>query len=347
MKIKLPNISFEVSHECNLNCLYCYNHWKYDNNKLLIPNSYKQAKKTLKKILQITDVEHITFTGGEPLQAERFLELVLYIRLKGITVTIISNGTQSEDTYKHLVDLKVNLFELPLHSAYSKNHDFLTQHSGSWEKSVRTIKQLIKSKAEVIAVIVLTKQNCSEVSETLKYISDLGVPRVMINRINLGGQGINSIKELLMSRDELTTVYREISDKARELKLSVSSNVGTPICVLNPKDYRGIRFTFCSFEISKRPITLDYTGNLRFCNHSPKVIGNIFKDDLGLILNSDYVKQWKKTTPEFCKNCQAYDKCKGGCRAASEQMGLTLNSADPIINFIAPDSELLKELTKV
>ena len=211
---------------------------------------------------------------------------------------------------------------------------------------MRTIKQLIRSKAEVIAVIVLTKQNCNEVSETLKYISELGVQRVMINRLNLGGQGINSIKKLLLSRDELTTAYHEISDKAKELKLTVSSNVGTPICVLDPKDYRGIRFTFCSFDVLKRPITLDYTGNLRFCNHSPKVIGNIFKDSLDSIMNSDYVLQWKKITPEFCKNCKAYDKCKAGCRAASEQMGLPLNSPDPIIKFIAPDMELLKMLTR-
>ena len=77
MKIKLPNISFEVSHECNLNCLYCYNHWKYDNNKLSIPNSYKQAKKTLKKILYLYGLENSSLVKMDKINGVKLIKVDL------------------------------------------------------------------------------------------------------------------------------------------------------------------------------------------------------------------------------------------------------------------------------
>ena len=345
MKINLPNISFEVTSSCNLNCRYCYNHWKCDDEIMSVGNDYKQAIKTLKRIFQIADVKHITFTGGEPLMAERFLELVLYVRMQGATVTVISNGTSADFVaYNQLIELGLSLFELPIHSRNPDVHDYLTRHVGSWEKSVATIKGLLLKKAEVVAVVVLTKANCKDISETLDYIGSLGINRVMINRINIGGEVTKNIEDLLMSRDELTFAYSAASLKAKELKLSITSNVCTPICILNPKDYRGIRFSSCSFDLSKRPITIDTNGDLRFCNHSPITIGNIYKDSLDDVFNSHKVLQWQMVTPDFCNDCKAYNVCKAGCRAASEQMGLSLNHVDPIINYIELDHELLKEL---
>jgi radical SAM protein with 4Fe4S-binding SPASM domain len=40
---------------------------------------------------------------------------------------------------------------------------------------------------------------------------------------------------------------------------------------------------------------------------------------------------WEESKPEHCADCELYNKCLGGCRAAAEQMGLSLNNPDPII----------------
>jgi organic radical activating enzyme len=61
-------------------------------------NSYKQAKKTLKRLFKIAEVGSVTFTGGEPFLAERFNELVLFTRLKNKSVTIITNGNAAAKT---------------------------------------------------------------------------------------------------------------------------------------------------------------------------------------------------------------------------------------------------------
>jgi len=118
------------------------------------------------------------------------------------------------------------------------------------------------------------------------------------------------------------------------LGLTLTSNVCSPICLLNPKDYPLIGFGHCSFNVLQRPITLDINGNIRLCNHSPVVAGNIWKQPIEEILFSEYTTSWENSVPSFCSSCREWEKCKGGCRAASEQCLQTLSSEDPIIKSL-------------
>lgn len=335
MKTKLSHIAIEITSVCNLKCKYCYNIWKSPgNNNFVQFNSYKQAHKTLKRLFKIADFDFITFTGGEPFLSERFSELVLLARMKKKAVTIITNGNSaSKNNYKQMVDIGVGLFELPIHSPNAKAHDYMTGVDGSWENSVNSVKELVKLGVRVVAVIVITKANYKQITETILFIKSLGVFQIMLNRFNIGGQGIEQKENLIISRKELSKTYKAASEIGKTHKLILTSGVCTPICILNPKDYKNIRFSSCSQDIKKRPLTIDIHGNLRFCNHSPTVLGNIFTNNLDDMLNSEQAKLWNSIVPDFCSSCDLYSKCMAGCRAASEQMNFTLNSPDPIIQL--------------
>ncbi len=337
MKVDLPYITFETTSVCNLKCRYCYNIWKMPGTEDFEPfNSYKQARKTLKKLFQLANVNHVTFTGGEPFLAERFAELVLFTRLKNKSVAIITNGNKANEAdYKQILDLGVGLFEVPIHSPDSKAHDYMTNTAGSWEKSLNSLQTLVNLGANVVAVIVITKANYHQVKETLLFIKDQGINRIMLNRFNIGGAGILEKENLWLSHDELKATYRIASETGRKHKLNLSSNVCTPVCVLNPAEYPGIAFSHCSPEVTRRPLTLDIIGNLRFCNHSPTILGNIFKDKLSDMLHSEKAELWSKVTPDFCGSCHLYSKCMGGCRAASEQLNLSLNAVDPVVEILS------------
>jgi radical SAM protein with 4Fe4S-binding SPASM domain len=134
--------------------------------------------------------------------------------------------------------------------------------------------------------------------------------------------------------DEIKLAYKSASETGKELGLNLSSNVCTPICVLNPADYPEIAFAFCSPDVTRRPLTLDILGNLRFCNHSPAVLGNIYKDDLNQMLSSEKAQAWNHEKPQFCSNCELYSRCMGGCRAASDQLDLSLNAVDPVVEVL-------------
>jgi radical SAM protein with 4Fe4S-binding SPASM domain len=83
------------------------------------------------------------------------------------------------------------------------------------------------------------------------------------------------------------------------------------------------------------PLTLSVDGDLRLCNHSPIVAGNIHRDPLSTILASPYLAAWRRP-PALCASCARWTSCRGGCRAASEQSGLGLEYADPAIPASIP-----------
>jgi len=333
-KHKFPFIIFETTSVCNLNCKYCYNIWKRPGEIDIPKNSYKQAKKTLQRFFKMADVEQITFTGGEPFMAERFSELVLFSRMKKKEVAIISNGNKAnKEDYETMIKLGVNLFEFPIHSHKKEEHDYLTQVEGSWEKVLNSVKEVQELKGHIVAVIVITKANFKEIDKTLAFIKELGLSRVMLNRYNIGGTGIKFIKELVTTTEELNQAFKLADNAGKELGLKLSSNVCTPLCVLKSKDFDNILFTSCSSSITNKPLTLDIDGNMRICNHSPIVIGNIYETKLEDIMKSEYSKQWVDIVPDFCSDCDIFDKCLGGCRAASEQMNLGLEHVDPILTI--------------
>ncbi|WP_320052087.1 radical SAM/SPASM domain-containing protein [uncultured Acetobacteroides sp.] len=333
MKLSLNTITFESYSACNLRCVYCYNTWKRPEGDAPFRYSHRQAVKTLKEIYRQADITQLSITGGEPLLNEYVAELILTAKLKGSKVSIISNGNGVKDgDYTLYRDLDVDLFLMPLHAASSSIHDSMTQVEGSWQRSLSSITSCAEMGFYVVPVVVLTRLNAPQIEETLRFISNLGLKRIMVNRYNIGGAGINH-QSLSLGHDELRQAFGKINRISEELTLNVSSNVCTPFCVLNPADYPSIAFGACSPDPFRRPLTVDVMGNLRTCNHSPIVAGNIFKDRIEDIVNTPYMKSWNDTTPTFCEQCAMYAQCRGGCRAASEQLGLTLRHVDPLVTM--------------
>ena len=295
-------------------------------------NSYKQSLKTLKQLFKNAAVNHVTFTGGEPMMSERFAELVLYARMKKKEVTLITNGNfASKKDYKQMMDLGVALFEIPIHSPRAEPHDYMTAVDGSWQKAVQSAKDILEMGAYVVPVIVVTKANYLLMDDTLKFISDMGMKQIMINRFNIGGRGISEAQNLIVGKEELQNAYKIANEASDKYGLSLTSNVCSPFCLLNPNDYPNIGFGSCSINALNLPVTIDIKGNIRLCNHSPIVAGNIFEQKLEDIFNSSYVKNWIHEKPAFCADCEIYNECLGGCRAASEQVYKNNNIVDPIL----------------
>jgi len=335
-KPHLQYVVFETTQRCNLNCIYCYNHWKgnFKDQKQSSEN-YKQIKNTLGKLFKSAKINHITFSGGEPLLVERLKELALFCRFKGASVSVITNGNAgSEVDILQLLSIGVTLFELPFHSYSSDIHDQMTGVSGSWNMVKNRMLIIKNAGGMVVPVIVITKFNFHTIADTLKCLNDMGFKRIMLNRYNIGGVNINSLPNVLPSKVELNFAFKQADEAGSKLNLDLSSNVCTPHCIVNPSDYKNIRFSNCSSDIYKRPLTVSATGDLRFCNHSPVVLGNIFTDSVNNILAKGQQSNDCLLIPSFCNDCESYTKCLGGCRAAAQQAGKTFNDVDPIAEYL-------------
>lgn len=335
-KYSLKNVIFEITRDCNLDCVYCYNHWKAQPDGLKYPgkNQYSLAKKALKRLFKLSEVRRLSFSGGEPFLSEKLHELALFCRMKGKEVNIITNGNAAKrGDYLLFKNIGISLFELPLHSFDLAVHDLMSGKQGAWDRSVNSIQELMSMEMPAAVVIVLTRFNMNGIEKTLRFIRELGVRNVLVNRYNIGGKCIGNWNEIALSPVELNHVFREIDRVAPEIGLKVSSGVCTPVCLVDPQEYPNISFGHCGNTPENMPIALDILGNVRFCNHSPMVIGNIFENNFDEIFNSFEAIKWLKTVPEGCQGCKLLSVCKGGCRAAAEQVYGTVSQPDPYLKW--------------
>jgi radical SAM protein with 4Fe4S-binding SPASM domain len=324
-----------------LDCRYCYNSWKRPGELPQKPVGFREILRTMKILFRQAEVSHITFSGGEPFLTERFLELVLACRMRGKQVTIITNGTcAGEADYRSLKEIGIGLIELPILSYKAKVHDRLTRSPGSWEKVLKSIEILQDLDVPVVVVVILTKVNFQDLGETLDFLKARGINRVMLNRFNVGGSGIREWDKLSPSVEQLRRTFSLAEAKLKELRLSITANVCTPFCVLDPKDYPRIGMVSCSPRIEERPITVNANGAVRLCNHSPTVLGNIHITPLQDIFRKSYLSRFAETVPRPCVGCSDFVKCQGGCRAAGEQLWGSLEAGDPICRLQGLTSNL-------
>ena len=259
-------------------------------------------------------------------------DLVLKARLTGSRVNVLTNGTLlTDDALSNFLSLGVGAIQIPLLSADAAIHDYLTSVPGSWAKALDALRRVGKSGVGV-AVLVITKKNAAGVKETLELIKECGIRTVMVNRFNIGGNGIRNSKELVPDREMLKAAFAAIETfAAANLQMRFVSGVCTPLCLMDTASYPHIRFTKCSTDLTGRPVTVNFNGDVRFCNHSPRVLGNIYDRPVGEILTDPEINAWYSPLPEECGKCPLLQRCGGGCRAASEQVYGTFAAMDPIL----------------
>ena len=325
------SVTVEITQRCNLNCVYCYNYWKNPRfSSKDEPHSHNYHKKLLGRILRTVDTEHIVFSGGEPFTLEHLLDLCLFVRMKGKRVSIVSNGTNEDAAlYTKLLDLGVRSYMLPLHSGNPAIHDRMTRTPGSWHRSLSSMQTIISLGGRVSAAIVITSLNYAEIGKTIKLLQSIGVRRVMLDRITLAGEALNN-PEIIPSKFELTEAFAAADSAANYYKADVRSNICTPACIVDPLHFPNIRFPLCPNAGTVVSPLIDWQGDIRACTVSPTVIGNIFRDEVDSVLNSDYFRKWKEP-PALCTRCDRFAECSAGCRAAAEHIGLGPENPDPVI----------------
>ena len=332
-RFHIENIVYELTGACNQCCRFCYNYWRDGQTPIPAPDP-SQARKSLRKLLSQASVGTLSFSGGEPLLLKNVEDLVLLARFKGCKVNILTNGTLlTADKLDHFLHLGISTIQIPLLSAHPATHDALTGLPGSWEKALDALRRAGETGIGA-AVLVITKVNAPGVAQTLALIKECGIRAVMVNRFNIGGQGIRHAEELVPGKEELADTFRMVEEfAAANPQMSFVSGVCTPLCLMDTSAFPHIRFSTCSTDLSRRPVTVNYRGEVRFCNHSPKVLGNLFQRPIADILSDEEVGRWYSAVPEKCAACPLLARCAGGCRAASEQVFGTFGHVDPILTY--------------
>ncbi len=288
----------------------------------------------LAKALDETECRHITLTGGEPLLRPDLSQIIDYLTMRSIQTTIISNGRLlNEERVTDLLRRGAGLFELPLLSYRRKVHDRLSGAPGAFDAVLAAMANIRYHGGQFVAVFVATRLNLPDLYDTLRLAFAFGARAVMFNRFNVGGRGIAHMDDLLPSVEELRAALAVADRASVELGLPISCSIPIQPCLVDTTAFPHLGFGYCAAGTDRAYYTLDPVGNLRPCNHTPTVLGNLFDEPFNELIDPDRLSEFCQAIPTFCTQCSRSLDCQGGCKAAAQVCFGSLTSEEPFLRY--------------
>ncbi len=336
MRPRPASLIFEVTQRCNHACLHCYNVWQGEaRDGRRYPRGELDTAKTMDligKALDETDCHHVTLTGGEPLLRQDLPILLDFLRRREVQVTLISNGRLlTESRAASLIDQGVSLFELPLLSHRREMHDRLSGVSGAWDAALAAMTNIRLHRGQVAASFVATRLNIEDLYQTIRLSFAFGARAVMFNRFNPGGRGRLHLNDLLPSIDQVRRALAVAESASVEFGMPIACSIPIQPCLIDTSAYPHIGFGYCAAGTERAYYTIDPLGNLRPCNHSTTILGNLLAQSFGDLVAAEKLTSFTRAMPESCLPCEQRAACQGGCKAAAQVCYGSLQAAEPFL----------------
>lgn len=332
--IHLPqSVVLELTYKCNHTCKFCSCPW-YAPKSTYIQNeelTISQWKDVINR-LYFNGVTRFSLTGGEFLLKDGWQEIIQHIRSVGTTygynnpIVVISNGKNMKTEYlQFFKEMNVHLsMSLPGYKTFALHTgvDNADGVLGWFEKA----KQLgVKTTAN----ITVTNLNYSELFETISLALLNGADDILLNRFLPGGRGLQHIEELKLSKEQVVGMLNE-AEEILELS-NKQGTVGTeiPKCIFSnaKENFPHISIGY-QCAAAKGFFVIDPSGQVRVCNHSPQVIGNVFSDNF--IDDTTYWTRFAERDymPQKCVRCNNKSECDCGCREVAHILDNDIAEAD-------------------
>jgi radical SAM protein with 4Fe4S-binding SPASM domain len=287
----------------------------------------------LTKALDEARCAHVTLTGGEPLLRKDLLQMLDLLRERDVMTTLISNGRLlDEPTAVDLLDRGVDLFELPLLSHRREVHDRLSGATGAFDAVLAAMAHIRYHGGQFVAVFVVTRLNLPDLYGAIKLAFAFGARGLMLNRFNPGGRGSAHLEELLPTADQLREALAIADEAAAEFNFSISCSIPIQPCLVDTDAYPHLGFGFCAAGTERAYYTLDPLGNLRPCNHTSTVLGNLLQESFADLIAPERMAPFVQALPAFCDPCVLRDLCQGGCKAAAQACYGSLAAEEPFLH---------------
>lgn len=297
--------------------------------------STAEIEEIIAKLQDEAPVENIALSGGEPLLREDLPEILSFIRNRGIASVVITNGTLL--TGERVAATMVGgVYEVTLLSYRHDVHDQLAGRRGAWDAAIDGMANVRQAGGNLVAVFVATKLNYMDLIKTAELVIALGAYGLMYNRMNLGAHNMRYADQLLPTPAMIQENLDMLEELGEKYGLAIAVSVVIEPCVVDIGKYEHIHFGWCPLTGEDSYFTIDPVGNVRICNHSPVIVGNIKRDHFAdIYYNHPYVRSFHDTWPVECTDCDPELKgiCRGGCKAAAEQCYGTLARVDPFVTL--------------
>ena len=151
---------------CNNNCWFCTNKGK--------DKRFKESKEIDKETEHLDKCRKLVLYS-EPTIHPNFLEIIPLLKERGFDdINILTNGRMLSNLEfcKKVSSLGIASFIIKVNGHTEHIHDPLARVKGSFNQTIKGIKNLISLGAEVSAQITVTEQNFVFIPKTIKIINN-------------------------------------------------------------------------------------------------------------------------------------------------------------------------------
>lgn len=326
----MPKMNIAITERCNYNCLHCFN--AKDNNRINSQFEFNDFIKLLDEAVEC-GIQCFTITGGEPMVHPRFLDILKEIYKRHMWVFEL-NTNGSFITQKILDELKKIKCNPLIKISFDGMgfHDWLRNHKGAEERTIKAIKLCIKNGFKVKIQYNINKHNISSVKETIKLLDSLGVVETRFIPTAPGPRWAQNDNGCSFNAKEILDTSINIAKDVVSLNLKMDVSIWL---VINFVGNRLVYFPPMSGAYTKRTddnipvckgvrsmIAISANGNVYPClqmHSGVPSLGNVKNDGLkNLLQNSGYMKficQTIKDKFNFnkeCQQCHYFKHCWGG-----------------------------------
>jgi radical SAM protein with 4Fe4S-binding SPASM domain len=161
----------------------------------------------------------------------------------------------------------------------------------------------------------------------------LGVRAITYNRMSPTGGAIHSVADLLPQAAEIEANLRTAERLGKRWKIHVSTAMPIMPCLVRIGSFKWVKFGFCSTGSYSPNIVIDAQGNVRSCNLSSEVLGNVVEQPFMEIMKSTYQQDFVRTLPEVCRGCAYERSCQGGCKESAFAVFGSLAHPEPLLHL--------------
>jgi cyclic pyranopterin phosphate synthase len=243
-------LRLSLTSNCNLGCVYCVNSTDKENTLVNknIAMSYQEIVYAVKKIHELTGLETVRLTGGEPTLYKDLIPIIKEIRSIGIeNIKMTSNGYLLKEMIPSLVEAGLNKINISLDAI---SRDGFNKISGrkNLEKILEAIDKGLEYGIEIkINAVILKNVNDDQIVPLFDFSKERNITLRFLELMQMGPlhkakefeKYFVSEKEILnnlAAHTTFTPILRRPSDTANYwiseegYKFGIIANESSPFC---------------------------------------------------------------------------------------------------------------------
>jgi len=307
---KPEEVVIELTSQCNFNCQNCFNKASFAKNGRENKEMTTEYVKEIIHSISNNKIPRVRFSGGEPLLRDDLFELMEYASSKGLIIWFNTNGSLITEEIVMELEKYVENVLIPF-NGYDDKSDFLwTKEKNSFEKKLKGVKLLKKSKIPIIrGGTIATPENIENLEKIYRIIKEKNLDFWEVWRpIPLKKENV---------KIDVPILYEKLIKLSLDFRKPIYLANSIPFCSYDIDKMELISLGAC-YDDGHSRIIVDPAGFAKPSYFIHKNIGD--PKDILSCWNHEFMKKMRNLSfvPKECKDCRVIEKCKGGSRYVAD-----------------------------